>query len=199
MAHDMELVEDDPSIRGIFQYRIPEWLPHVHGRQFDVSALFLAQRLEEQVDVSLFTALTTDPNGAPPIQVTDDDPVVMPLANGDLINTDSTGCGQSRQVNLLLHVELIEIFHRAVVQAFHLGDRLVRHIPAQLAHMHRKALRIARVLCQPVKMLYMHADTPRTIDTPTFELHVNPPSSNRQIAYPQDFLVVTPPATVTTV
>ncbi|MGB5717410.1 MAG: hypothetical protein WBN81_09980 [Gammaproteobacteria bacterium] len=29
--------------------------------------------------------------------------------------------GQSRQVNLLLHVELVEIFHRAVVQAFHLG------------------------------------------------------------------------------
>jgi len=46
----MKLVEDDPGIRGVFQYRIPEWPPHVHGRQFDVSALFLAQRLEEQVE-----------------------------------------------------------------------------------------------------------------------------------------------------
>ena len=66
------------------------------------------------------------------------------------------GCRQARQVNLLLHVQLIEIFHRAVVQAFHLGNSLVRHIPAQLAHMHGKALRIARV-CLPASQDVLHA------------------------------------------
>ena len=120
----------------------------------------------------------------------------MPFANGDLINTDGTGCGQSRQVNLLLHVKLIEVFHRAVVQAFHLGDGLVWHIPAQLAHMHGKSLGIARVLRQPVKMFYMHATAPRAVDTPAFKLQVDPPASNREIADPQDLLVVTSPAAV---
>jgi len=109
------------------------------------------------------------------------------------------GAGNPAQVNLLLHFELVEIFHRAVVQALHLGNGLVRHIPAQLAYMHGKALGIARVLCQPVKMLYMHAAAPRAIDTPAFKLQVDPPSGNREIAYPQDLLVVTPPAAVTTV
>jgi hypothetical protein len=35
------------------------------------------------------------------------------------------------------------------MQALYLGDGLVRHIPAQLAHVHRKALAVARVVGQP--------------------------------------------------
>ena len=199
MAHDMELVIDDACIRCVFHDRVAERLPHIHRRQLDAGTLFLAQRLEKQIDVSLFSAFTTDPDRTLPIQVTDDDPVVMSFADGDLINTDGPGCRQARQVNLLLHVQLIEIFHRAVVQAFHLGNSLVRHIPAQLAHMHGKALRIARVVCQPVKMFYMHAAAPRTSDTPAFELQVDSPSGNRQVSYPQHLLVVTPAAALTTV
>ena len=155
----MELVEDDPVLRRILRDRVPERLPYVHGGQFDAGALLLAQRLEKQVDVSLFATLTTDPDGPLPVQVTDDNPVVMSLVDGDLVNADGPGLWQLRQVNLFMHVELVEIFHRAVVQALYLGDGLVRHIPAQLVYMHGKALGIARILCQPVKMLYMHAAT----------------------------------------
>ena len=54
----------------------------------------------------------------------------MPMARG-------AGAGAG---HLLLHVELIEILHRAMVQALHVGDRLVRHVPAQLAHLQGKAL-----------------------------------------------------------
>lgn len=84
---------------------------------------------------------------SPPTQIADNDPVVVPFADGDIINTDSSGCRQSCQINLLLHVELIKIFHCAVVQAFHLGYRLIRHAPAQRAHVYGKALCITRVLC----------------------------------------------------
>lgn len=81
----------------------------------------------------------------------------------------------------------------------HSGDCLVRHIPAQLAHMHGKALGIARVLRQPVKMLYMHADALRTVDTPAFELQIDPPVGNRKITDPQDSFVVTSPTAMSTV
>jgi len=84
------------------------------------------------------------------------------------------------------------------VQAFHLGHRLVRHIPAQLAHLQGKALRITRIVGQPVKMLYMHAVAPRTTDPPAFELQIDAPSGHRQIADPQELLVVTPAAAVAT-
>ncbi len=199
MAQNMKFIEDDPGIWGVLHHRVSEGFPHIHGSQFDAGALFLAQRLEKQVDVGLFAALTTDPDRTSAVQVTDDDPVVMPFADGDLINADGPGCGQSRQVNLLLHVALIEIFHRAVVQAFHLGNGLVRHVPAQLAHLQGKALGIAGVLCQPVKVFYMHAAAPRAVDTPAFERQVDAPAGNREIPDPQDLLVVTPPAAVTTV
>jgi len=85
------------------------------------------------------------------------------------------------------------------VQTFHLSHGLVRHIPTQMAHMQCKALRIARILCQPVKVLYMHAVTPRATDTPAFKLQVDPPAGNREVACPHDFLVVTPPASISTV
>ena len=107
-------------------------------------------------------------------------------------------CRQSCQINLLLHVELIEILYRAVVQTLHLGEGLVRHIPARFFYLHRKALGIALVLRQPVQMLYMHAAAPRAIDTLAFKLQVDPPSGNREIAGPQDLLVVTSPTAVTT-
>jgi len=45
----------------------------------------------------------------------------------------------------------------------------------------------------------MHAATPRAIDTPAFKLQVDSPSGHRQVAYPQQLLVVTPPAPLTTV
>ena len=48
-------------------------------------------------------------------------------------------------------------------------------------------------------MLYMHAAAPRTVDTPAFELQVDPPSGNREITDLQDPFVVTPPAAVSTV
>ena len=74
----------------------------------------------------------------------------MPFANRELVNADGAGRGLSRQGNLLLHVECIQIFHRTVVQAFHLSHGLVRHTLAQLAHMQGKALRIARIRGEPV-------------------------------------------------
>ena len=86
---------------AFFHDRVAERLPHIHRRQLDAGTLFLAQRLEKQIDVSLFSAFTTDPDRTLPIQVTDDDPVVMSFADGDLINTDGPGCRQARQVNLL--------------------------------------------------------------------------------------------------
>ena len=104
MAHDMELVKYDPGLRCVVHDRVAEWLPHVHRRQLDAGTLFLAQGLEKQVGVSLFAAFTTDPDRTPPIQVTDDDPIVMSFADGDLINTDGSRC---RQVSVITIIDVV--------------------------------------------------------------------------------------------
>ncbi len=50
-----------------------------------------------------------------------------------------------------------------------------------------------------VSVFYMHAITPRTVDPPAFELQVDSPAGNREIAYPQEPLIVAPPVPVSTV
>ena len=123
----------------------------------------------------------------------------MSLADGDLIDTDGPRRRQPRPLDLLLHIELIQVLHRSVVQTFHLGHRLVRHIPAQLAHMRRKALGVARVVRQPVQVFYMHTTAPTTVDAPTLVFQIDPPACQRQVADPAHLLVIAPPAPMPTV
>ena len=82
---------------------------------------------------------------------------------------------------------------------FHLGHRLVRHIPAQLAHMRRKTLGVARVVRQPVQVFYMQTAAPRTVDAPTLVFQRDPPACQRQVADPAHLLVIAPPAPLPTV
>jgi hypothetical protein len=85
-----------------------------------------------------------------------------------------------------------------MVQPFHLGNRLVRHVAAQLAHMQGKALGIAWILCQPIEMLYVHATAPRTFDAPTLELQVNSPARHSEITRSTSAFVMALTATVAT-
>ena len=89
---DIELFIDDPGLRCVLQDGVAKGFPHVHDRLFDTGTLFLAQRLEKQVDVSLFPTSTTDPDRTLKIQVTDYNPVFISLAHGDHRNTDGPGC-----------------------------------------------------------------------------------------------------------
>ena len=45
---------------------------------------------------------------------------------------------------------------------------------------------VARVLGQPVQVLYPHAVTPGATDPPAFKLKIDPPAGHRQIADPQN-------------
>jgi hypothetical protein len=62
-----------------------------------------------------------------------------------------------------------------------------------------KALRVAMVLYQQFKMLYMHATTPWAFDVPAFKLLIDPHAANREIPLPQDLLFITFPAAVAAV
>jgi len=196
VAHDVELVEDDTGIGDVAGDRVAEWLPHVHHGQFDMGSLFRPQISEKAVEVGLLAALAANPDRTAAFQVADNDPVVVALADGDLVNADGPRGGPAGALHLLLHVELIEVLDRAMVQALHVGDRLVRHVAAQLAHMQGKALGVARVLCQPVEVLYMHATAPRTVDAPALELQVDAQAGNREVAHAADAFIVTASAAV---
>ena len=191
VAHDVKLVEDDASLGEVAGNGVAKRFPHVHHGQLDACALFRPQICEEAVEVDLLAPLAANPDRATAVQVADDDPVVVTLADRDLVDANGARGPHAGLGNLLLHVELVEFLDRTVVQALQLGHRLVRHVAAQFAHLQGKALGVARVLCQPVEVLYMHATTLRAAHAPALKFKVDTKSCHRQITHPLSALVVT--------
>src|SRR5881397_1284531 len=184
VAHDVELVEDHPSVRSVLRERVAEGLPHVHRGELDGRALLRAQRGKEDVQVGLGASPAADPGRPAALKVAHHHAVVVALADGDLIDADGPRRGEPGLRDLLLHVDRVEILHRAVVKALQLGHRLVRHLVAERTHVHGEALGVARVLRQPVEPLYVHTTAPRAGDPPALELEVDPPAGHREVAGP---------------
>ena len=132
------------------------------------------------------------------VEVADDDAVVVPLPDGDLVHADRPRRGQAGAGDLLLHVDRVEVLDRAVVEALRLGHRRVGHLAAERPHVHGEALGEARVLRQPVEALYEHAAAPRAVDPKPLELEVDAEPASREVAGTAGALVVTTAATVST-
>jgi hypothetical protein len=146
MMHDVELVEDDACLWRISFERVAKGLPPVHRGQLDAGRLLRAQRRKEEVEVRVDAAFAADPDWSSAIEVTDDDPVVMALPDGDLVHADRPGRGQAGADHLLLHVDRVEGLDGAVVVPLRLDDRLVGPLAAERADVHGEALSDARVL-----------------------------------------------------
>ena len=181
MANDVEFVEHDPCIGCVIGHGVAERFPHAIAAS-SMRALFLSPNSLKNRSMSAPCVLAANPDGTTPDQITHDDPIVMALADRNLIDSDGAWRWKPGAFNLALHVELVQVLHRAVVKTFHLGYRLVGHVTAELAHMHRIASCIARVLCQPIQTLYMHAVTHRALDPPPLKLQVDAPARYRQIS-----------------
>ena len=198
VAHDVELVEDDTCLWRMAPERGAKGLPPVHRGELDARRLFGAQRGKEEVHVGFGAALTADPDGPPAVEVADDDAVIVPLPDSDLVHADRPRRGPAGTGHLLLPVDPVEVLDRAVVEAFRLSHRRVGHLAAERTHMHREALREAGVRRQPVEALYEHATAPRAVDPKPLELDIDPEPASREIAGPAGALVVAPAAPVAT-
>ena len=198
VTHDVELVEDHARLWCMAPERGAKGLPPVHRGELDARRLFGAQRGKEEVHVSFGAALTADPDWPPAIEIADDDAVVVPLPDGDLVHADRPRRGQAGAGALPLPVDRVEVFDRAVVEALRLGHRRVGHLAAECAHMHREALRETGVRRQPVEALYEHATAPRAVDAPALELDVDPNPASREVTGTAGPLVVATAAPVAT-
>jgi len=198
VAHDVELVEDDTCLWCMARERGTKGLPHIHRGELDACRLFGTQRGKEEVHVGFGAALAADPDGPPSIEVADDDAVVVPLPDGDLVHPDRARCGPAGAGDLPLHVDRVEVFDGAVVEALRLGHCRVGHLAAERAHVHGEALSEAWILGQPVEALYVHAATPRAVDAPALELDVDTEPASREVAGTAGALVVATAAPVAT-
>lgn len=198
VAHDVELVEDDTRVWCMAPERGAKGLPHVHCGELDACRLFGTQRGKEEVHVGFGAALAADPDWPPSIEVADDDAVVVPLPDGNLVHADRPRRGPAGAGHLLLHVDPVEVLDRAVVEALRLSHGRVGHLAAECPHMHREALRDAWVLRQPVEAFYEHVPAPRAVDPNALELDIDAKPASRKVAGPAGAFVVAPAAPVST-
>ena len=133
-----------------------------------------------------------------PFLVPDDDAVLVPLPDGDLIYADRPRGGQAGSGHLLLHVDPVEVLDRAVVETLRLSHRRVGHLATECAHMHREALREAWVRRQPVEALYEHATAPRAVDPIPLELDIDPEPAGRKVTGTAGAFIIAPAAPVAT-
>jgi hypothetical protein len=198
VAHDVELVEDHARLGCMAPERGATGLPPVHGGELDARRFLGTQRGKEAVHGGFGAALAADPDGPPAVEVANDDAVLVSLPDGDLVHADRPRCGQAGAGDLPLHVDRVEVFDRAVVEALRLGHGRVGHLAAERAHMPREALRETWVLRQPVEARYEHATAPRAVDAPALELDVDPKPASRTVTGTAGAFIIATAAPVAT-
>src|SRR5512139_2378871 len=189
----MELVVKDSSLRGMLTRSVFKGFPHVHDRKpypFDFPG---SEPFIEELEALLRTVSAPDPDGPPPFQIGDDDPVAVALTDGDLVNADRLGPGIAGTAEFLLHVLLFQNVDRLVVQMQLLGNILDRRSTATFAHVIGKSLGVERIVGQEGKSLLLHFAAPSTRNTPDLQLEIDTRVATGEIADQAELAVVESP------
>jgi hypothetical protein len=128
---------------------------------------------EELVQAGLSTVLAAEPDGASPLQVTDDDAILVTLADGDLVDADDARRWATGSTQLLRHALLFQFLDSKPVEMQFLGHGLNGAFPSALAYEESKPIGVERVVCQPLQLLALHAALAAP-DPANRELQVNP-------------------------
>ena len=147
--------------------------PHVHERKPYTLCFLGTEPSIEELQTLLRAVGPPEPDGPPPLQITDDDPVGVALTDGDLINPDSLGPGIPRTAEFLLHVLFFQSVDRLAVQMQLPGDILDRGGTATLANVKGKPLGVERIVGQEGKLLLFHLAAPSTQNTPDLQFEVD--------------------------
>src|SRR5512139_134911 len=189
----MELIVKDSSLRGMLTRRVFKGFPHVHDRKpypFDFRG---SEPFIEELQALLRTVGSPEPDGPPPLQIGDDDPVAVALTDGDLVNADSLGSGIAGTAEFLPHVLLFQSVDGLAVQMQFLGNILDRGGTATLAHVVGKSLRVERIVGQEGKLLLLHLAAPSARNTPDLQFQVDTRVATGKVSNQAEFAVVEGP------
>src|SRR5450756_1646870 len=182
MAQYVELVVQDRRLRCARRSNVVKRLPHVHHCQANAPGFLLAQPVVEQCHARLFAVLSPEPDRTPANQVAHDDPVVVALADRDLVDADSLGSWRARAGELRAHVMHLQRLHRIPVEIQLLRNVLDRCLPAATADVIGKALGIERVVRHEVEALALHVPATLAPHAAYLDLQVDAHVAAGQIA-----------------
>src|SRR4030043_229963 len=193
MPQNMELVVKDSSLRGMLTRSVFKGFPHVHDRKpypFDFRG---SEPFIEELQALLRTVGPPEPDGPPPLQIADDDPVAVALTDGDLVNADGLGSGIPSTAEFLPHVLLFQSVDRLAVQMQLLGDILDRGGTATLANVKGKSLGVEWIVGQEGKFLLLHLAAPSAQNTPDLQFEVDARVATGKVSDQAELAVVKGP------
>src|SRR5512136_1276323 len=186
----MELVVKDSRLRDMLTRSLFKGFPHVHDRKPYPFDFLGSEPFIEELQALLRTVGPPEPNGPPPLQIADDDPVAVALADGDLVNADRLGPGIAGTTEFLPHVMFFQNVDRLVVQMQLLGNILDRRSTATFAHVIGKSLGVERIVGQEGKFLLLHLVAPSARNTPDLQFEVDTHVSTGEVSDEPELAVV---------
>ena len=180
MAQDVEFVEHDLGLRGVYLCCLAKRFPHVHHRSTNTRTAARAEGRKELCQVFLLAAGTTEPDGSLTLKVAHYHAIFMPLADGNLIHTDRRGGRHRMAPQLLGHIQFVQVLDGGVMQSFGTGHVLDGHCAAQRPDVQCVARRVPRVTRQPVQVFHMYPAV-RTAYAHPFEFERDTESARTQI------------------
>src|SRR4030067_3845579 len=165
----MELIVKDGSLRSMLTRSVFKGFPHVHERKPFPFGFRGAEPFIEELQALPRALGPPDPDGPPPLQIADDDPVGVALTDGDLVNADGFGSGIPGTAEFLPHVLLFQSVDRLAVQMQLPGDILDRGGTATFANVKGKPLGVERIGAQEGKLLLLHLAAPSAQNTPDLQ------------------------------
>ncbi len=189
----MELIVKDGSLRGMLTRSVFKGFPHVHERKPYPLGFRGSEPFIEELH-TLFRAVSTpEPDGPPPLQVADDDPVGVALTDRDFVNADGLGPGISGTAEFFPHVRFFQCLDRLAVQMQLPGDILDRGGTATFANVKGKPLGVERIAAQEGKLLLLHLAAPSAQNTPDLQFEVDARVAAGEVADQAELAVVEGP------
>jgi hypothetical protein len=189
----MELIVKDGSLRSMLMGSVFKGFPHVHERQPYPFGFCGSEPLIEELQTLLRAVGPPKPDGPPPLQIADDDPVGMALTDGDLVNADGLGPGIPGTAEFLPHVLFFQSVDRLAVQMQLSGDILDRGGTATLPNVKGKPLGVERIVGQEGKLLLLHLAAPSAQNAPDLQFEVDARVATGEVADPAELAVVESP------
>ncbi len=123
-------------------------------------------------------------------QITDDNAVVVPPADGEFVDADHLRAGSPSPAELLAHGLHFQRLDRLPIEA-----KFASHIsncrgPTPPPHIEGEPLGVERVVGQPGQLLLLHSAAAPAVHAPDLDLQVHPSVATGEVAYSTGLAIV---------
>jgi len=151
LLRDVELIEDDGSIRGILPNRCDVWIPHIHDDDGDGPGPLPATAVEESIQ-SLLPSSDLYPYDRPSQDIPYDRQILLPFFIGDFINAYGFRMELGQRNDKLPEILLVNMLGGLPVDSHERSSILQAHLLAEESDISFESLGMETVLIDEIQL-----------------------------------------------